>query len=108
MQSPGTALPLSCPRCETRAGDWCCWELIDLRDRIARGETMRQLEAAFPGKSAGALREAARRYGLGKIRPGIRTRRPRCKVCRTAFEKAEAGQALCLVCDPPATAKAAA
>lgn len=98
-----TTLPLKCPRCESGVVDWCCWELADLKQRVARGETMRQLLAIFPGKTDDAIRSICRRYGLGRPRPGIRIRRVRCMSCRTPFAPTSIGQKACDSCDPPAT-----
>jgi hypothetical protein len=97
-----TPAPLSCPRCETRTVDWCCWELIDLKARVVeRDETMRQILAAFPGKTEAAIRDTCRRYGIPRPRPGVRTRRVKCAACTTMFAPSEPGQRACDACDPP-------
>lgn len=105
-----STLPLSCPRCATRAaGDWCCWELKDLELRVERGETTRQLAAVFVGRSVNAIRKAVKRYKLGKP-AAVATRRRGCPACGALFEPAPSDQKACAACrgDLPAEERRAA
>ena len=91
------SLPRTCPRCENpkvrlRKGvDWCCWELVQLRDLMARAPTptMREVKGIFIGRSAKSIDCVCRRYGLKVPAPDRAGRRRRCGACGALFRPAD-------------------
>lgn len=110
--SEAAPLPRNCPRCtlpSKRLGsEWCCWELVQLRDLMAlpTPPTMRELtHVHFIGRSAGSIDRACRRYGFKIPSRRDRTRSKRCPSCRTLFAGASV---VCSRCAQPSNERVAA
>ncbi len=99
--------PHACPRCRTRAGDWCCWELLELERRIVELKHSVDKLATFFRRSEGAIREAARRYGMPKPDAPPADRK-KCPSCDRHFVPTEVAQLACNDCRAPAPISVAA